>query len=82
MYVPKSEAMNRKIGMFKPKNKGLEEEKPIALKNYYTGEIHYDTLHTSVDRVLLMKLVLYCNRVKAMLPKGNWAKNGDKKLTS
>ena len=41
-----------KIGtMFKTKNKGVEEEKPIALKNYYTGEIHYDTLHTSVDRV-------------------------------
>ena len=56
-----------KIGtMFKTKNKGVEEEKPIALKNYYTGEIHYDTLHTSVDRVWLMKLVLYCHRVRAI----------------
>ena len=46
-------------------------DKPIPLTNYLTGEIHYDTLHKSIDRVSVCGVYPFClcaNQIKFVCP--------------
>ena len=42
-----------------PEDFTKKSKQPIALKNYLTGEVHYDTLHQEAEKVLNIPLYIY-----------------------